>query len=189
MCLVLRYYFWTWAGSSCGLKVVGENNSTLFNIKYKVSILVNCIITVSCFAISTRKCISFGNQICRLSCLIVLYFRSMGRKVTIAVCTLNQWALDFEGNLHRILQSIQEARESGASFRSGPELEIWYSINSVLFCFYFTENVHDFASSLHTHSRLVLWNGQPSFSSHIFYFTIHFILPVLIQHLTFVQCY
>jgi NAD+ synthase (glutamine-hydrolysing) len=49
----------------------------------------------------------------------------MGRKVTIAVCTLNQWALDFEGNLHRILHSIQEAREAGASFRSGPELEIW----------------------------------------------------------------
>lgn len=87
---------------------------------------------------------------------MVLYFRSMGRKVTIAVCTLNQWALDFEGNLHRILQSIQEAREAGASFRSGPELEIWYSINSGLFCFYFTDNVHGFASSLQAHSRLVL---------------------------------
>jgi len=85
---------------------------------------------------------------------MVLYFRSMGRKVTIAVCTLNQWALDFEGNLHRILQSIQEAREAGASFRSGPELEIWYSINSVLFCFYFTENMRGFASSLQTHSRV-----------------------------------
>nr|CAD7195954.1 unnamed protein product [Timema douglasi] len=49
----------------------------------------------------------------------------MGRKVTVAVCTLNQWALDFDGNLQRILQSIQEAKEAGASFRSGPELEIW----------------------------------------------------------------
>ncbi|XP_066992905.1 glutamine-dependent NAD(+) synthetase isoform X2 [Anabrus simplex] len=48
----------------------------------------------------------------------------MGRKVTVAVCTLNQWALDFEGNLHRILESIQEAKEAGATFRSGPELEI-----------------------------------------------------------------
>jgi len=128
----------------------------LCNIIYKISKLVNFIITFSCFTIGTRKCISFGIPICRLSCLMVLHFRSMGRKVTIAVCTLNQWALDFEGNLHRILQSIQEARESGASFRSGPELEIWYSINSVLFCFYFTENVCGFASSLQTHSGLVL---------------------------------
>lgn len=35
----------------------------------------------------------------------------MGRKVTVAVATLNQWALDFEGNKNRILQSIVEARE------------------------------------------------------------------------------
>lgn len=49
----------------------------------------------------------------------------MGRKATVAVCTLNQWALDFEGNLCRILQSIQEAKEQGALYRSGPELEIW----------------------------------------------------------------
>uniref|UniRef100_A0A1A9WFA1 Glutamine-dependent NAD(+) synthetase n=1 Tax=Glossina brevipalpis TaxID=37001 RepID=A0A1A9WFA1_9MUSC len=48
----------------------------------------------------------------------------MGRKVTVAVSTLNQWALDFEGNLARILQSILEAKEKGASYRSGPELEV-----------------------------------------------------------------
>lgn len=48
----------------------------------------------------------------------------MGRKVTVAVCTLNQWALDFQGNLTRILQSIQEAKEQGAAYRIGPELEI-----------------------------------------------------------------
>ncbi|XP_071445224.1 glutamine-dependent NAD(+) synthetase [Hetaerina americana] len=48
----------------------------------------------------------------------------MRRKVTLAVCTLNQWALDFEGNLSRILQSIEEAKEAGATYRSGPELEI-----------------------------------------------------------------
>jgi NAD+ synthase (glutamine-hydrolysing) len=48
----------------------------------------------------------------------------MGRKITVAVSTLNQWALDFEGNLNRILQSILEARELGATYRSGPELEI-----------------------------------------------------------------
>ncbi|KAM9302411.1 glutamine-dependent NAD(+) synthetase isoform 1-T1 [Gastrophryne carolinensis] len=48
----------------------------------------------------------------------------MGRKVTLATCTLNQWALDFEGNLHRILQSIQVAKDKGARYRLGPELEI-----------------------------------------------------------------
>lgn len=49
----------------------------------------------------------------------------MGRKVTVAVCTLNQWALDFEGNLSRILQSVQEAKELNALYRTGPELEVW----------------------------------------------------------------
>lgn len=49
----------------------------------------------------------------------------MGRKATVAVCTLNQWAMDFEGNVERIIQSIEEAKEAGASFRCGPELEIW----------------------------------------------------------------
>ena len=29
----------------------------------------------------------------------------MGKKVILATCALNQWALDFEGNYHRILQS------------------------------------------------------------------------------------
>ncbi|XP_060569113.1 glutamine-dependent NAD(+) synthetase-like isoform X2 [Ruditapes philippinarum] len=48
----------------------------------------------------------------------------MGRKVTLATCTLNQWAMDFEGNLSRILQSVQEAKSKGATYRLGPELEI-----------------------------------------------------------------
>lgn len=48
----------------------------------------------------------------------------MGRKITVASATLNQWALDFEGNLDRILQSILDAKEMGATLRTGPELEI-----------------------------------------------------------------
>lgn len=48
----------------------------------------------------------------------------MGRYATVAVCVLNQWALDFDGNLGRILQSIKEAKEQGATYRTGPELEI-----------------------------------------------------------------
>lgn len=49
----------------------------------------------------------------------------MVRKVIVAVSTLNQWALDFEGNMNRILQSIRLAKQLGAKYRSGPELEIW----------------------------------------------------------------
>ncbi|XP_072321147.1 glutamine-dependent NAD(+) synthetase-like [Eucyclogobius newberryi] len=48
----------------------------------------------------------------------------MGRKVTLATCSLNQWALDFEGNLDRILQSVEVAKAKGAKYRLGPELEI-----------------------------------------------------------------
>jgi len=29
----------------------------------------------------------------------------MGRKVVLATCSLNQWAMDFDGNLNRILKS------------------------------------------------------------------------------------
>ena len=44
--------------------------------------------------------------------------------VTLATCNLNQWALDFDGNLERIRQSIREAKAAGAKYRVGPELEI-----------------------------------------------------------------
>mmetsp|Transcript_13444 Transcript_13444/g.13504 ORF Transcript_13444/g.13504 Transcript_13444/m.13504 type:complete len:729 (-) Transcript_13444:309-2495(-) len=42
----------------------------------------------------------------------------------LATCNLSQWALDFDGNLERILQSIKEAKAKGAKYRLGPELEI-----------------------------------------------------------------
>ncbi|XP_069950909.1 glutamine-dependent NAD(+) synthetase isoform X2 [Cherax quadricarinatus] len=48
----------------------------------------------------------------------------MGRKVIVATCCLNQWAMDFQGNLDRIIDSIQQAKAAGATYRSGPELEI-----------------------------------------------------------------
>uniref|UniRef100_A0A670Y5X6 Glutamine-dependent NAD(+) synthetase n=1 Tax=Pseudonaja textilis TaxID=8673 RepID=A0A670Y5X6_PSETE len=48
----------------------------------------------------------------------------MGRTVTVATCALNQWALDFDGNLERIFKSIEIAKEKGARYRLGPELEI-----------------------------------------------------------------
>ncbi len=48
------------------------------------------------------------------------------RLITVATCSLNQWALDFQGNYERILKSILEAKKNSATFRTGPELEIWY---------------------------------------------------------------
>lgn len=44
--------------------------------------------------------------------------------MTVATCNLNQWALDFDGNVERILVSCQRAKELRASYRLGPELEI-----------------------------------------------------------------
>jgi predicted amidohydrolase len=37
---------------------------------------------------------------------------------------LNQWALDWEGNTARIIESIKRAKQAGAKLRVGPELEI-----------------------------------------------------------------
>ncbi|KAJ8416209.1 hypothetical protein AAFF_G00382310 [Aldrovandia affinis] len=67
----------------------------------------------------------------------------MGRKVTLATCSLNQWALDFDGNLARILKSVEIAKSKGAKYRLGPELEIcgygcadhFYESDTLLHCF------------------------------------------------------
>jgi NAD+ synthase (glutamine-hydrolysing) len=48
----------------------------------------------------------------------------MAHLITLATCSLNQWALDWEGNLERIRTSILKAKEAGATLRTGPELEI-----------------------------------------------------------------
>lgn len=39
------------------------------------------------------------------------------RLATLATCNLNQWAMDFEGNLKRIKMSIEEAKKQGARYR------------------------------------------------------------------------
>ena len=39
------------------------------------------------------------------------------RIAKLATCNLDQWAMDFEGNLRRIIASIQEARRQGATYR------------------------------------------------------------------------
>ncbi|KAK3935587.1 putative glutamine dependent NAD+ synthetase [Diplogelasinospora grovesii] len=48
----------------------------------------------------------------------------MGHLVTVATCALRQWALDFEGNTARVIESIKKAKELGAKVRVGSELEI-----------------------------------------------------------------
>ncbi|XP_018022782.1 glutamine-dependent NAD(+) synthetase [Hyalella azteca] len=48
----------------------------------------------------------------------------MGRKVVVAACSLNLWALDYHHNLAMIVESIQQAKARGAMYRTGPELEI-----------------------------------------------------------------
>ncbi|KAH8986847.1 glutamine-dependent NAD synthetase with GAT domain-containing protein [Lactarius akahatsu] len=47
----------------------------------------------------------------------------MGHLITLAT-SLNQWAMDFQGNMERIIESIAVAKERGATVRVGPELEI-----------------------------------------------------------------
>jgi len=47
-------------------------------------------------------------------------------QVNLLSSQLNQWAMDFEGNADRIIKSIQIAKCRGATFRTGPELEITY---------------------------------------------------------------
>jgi formate-dependent phosphoribosylglycinamide formyltransferase (GAR transformylase) len=42
--------------------------------------------------------------------------------ITVATCSLNQWALDWQGNLDRIIESIRQAKKQGARLRVGPEL-------------------------------------------------------------------
>ena len=46
------------------------------------------------------------------------------RIARLATCNLCQWAMDFEGNLERIKTSIDQARERGARYRLGTELEV-----------------------------------------------------------------
>ncbi|KAF1956968.1 glutamine-dependent NAD(+) synthetase with GAT domain-containing protein [Byssothecium circinans] len=48
----------------------------------------------------------------------------MTRLAKVAVCSLNQWVLDWYGNYERIRTSIVDALKQGAKLRVGPELEL-----------------------------------------------------------------
>lgn len=46
------------------------------------------------------------------------------RKIKVGTCTINQWAMDFEGNKQRIIDSLKICRQNNVSIRVGPELEV-----------------------------------------------------------------
>nr|CAB3264188.1 glutamine-dependent NAD(+) synthetase [Phallusia mammillata] len=48
----------------------------------------------------------------------------MGSKIKLAVSCLNQWALDFQGNLERITEAIKQAHELGATYCLTPEISV-----------------------------------------------------------------
>jgi len=43
--------------------------------------------------------------------------RAGGRVATLAACNLDQWAMDFSGNLARVKESVDRARAMGATYR------------------------------------------------------------------------
>lgn len=49
---------------------------------------------------------------------------TMGRKIIVSACALNQWSLDFAGNKNRILKSIHEAKSNGSKLYVSSELAI-----------------------------------------------------------------
>lgn len=48
----------------------------------------------------------------------------MTKLAVFSTVTLNQFALDFEGNKGRILKSVEICKAEGSRYRTGPELEI-----------------------------------------------------------------
>ena len=50
--------------------------------------------------------------------------KSCERKIKVATCTMNQWAMDFSGNKQRIIDSLRICQENNVSIRVGPELEV-----------------------------------------------------------------
>lgn len=61
---------------------------------------------------------------CKINLVQITTYLKMVHYITLATCNLNQWALDFEGNRDRIVESIKIAKARGARLRVGPELEI-----------------------------------------------------------------
>jgi len=50
-------------------------------------------------------CLCNGSFVCMWCRKVEYKVQEMGRKAVLATCTLNQWAMDFDGNCRRILRS------------------------------------------------------------------------------------
>ena len=48
--------------------------------------------------------------------------------LTVSTCSLNQFALDFDGNRQRIMEAVEGARAAGSCYLITPELSITGSI-------------------------------------------------------------
>jgi hypothetical protein len=59
---------------------------------------------------------AFRNLGSQLYNLAIHFAHIMGHLATLATCSLNQWALDFQGNAERILESIRQAKAAGGKF-------------------------------------------------------------------------
>jgi hypothetical protein len=57
------------------------------------------------------------------------------RLATLATCNLNQWALDFGGNLQRVIESIEEAKKRGARYRGGVTNIFFGRQTPMVYCF------------------------------------------------------
>ena len=90
----------------------------------------NAFVTTHCkrYGCTFRTHASITRFDARKSCVLTSEYwdkaRQMASIAVVATCNLNQWAMDFTGNLDRIRMSIAEAKAAGAGLRLGPELEI-----------------------------------------------------------------
>jgi hypothetical protein len=84
---------------------------------------------------------------CQFSHLFILQLYIMGRTTVVAACSLNQWALDWEGNVARIKESILVAKSRGAKLRVGPELEVSITFRDSLWHCSSTLQIIDFQAA------------------------------------------
>lgn len=99
--------------------------------------------------------------------------KSFERKIKVATCTLNQWALDFTGNKQRIIESLKICQENNVSIRLGPELEVtgyscedhFYEIDTIIHSW---EVLASVISSGHT-KNMLCDIGMPVEHNGVFY--------------------
>lgn len=92
------------------------------------------------------------------------------------ISQLEIWALDFSGNLQKIIQSIDDALSNGAGYRFGPELEIsgyscedhFFEEDTVIHSYEVLEELLKL-SSTNKYSKLIIDVGLPIFHHQLLY--------------------